>query len=65
MDRGWVIVMRGACIPCRCIDGVKFGTEGGTYGPLRAKLHPHRCKVRVAPAGQRQNPAKTSKSACE
>jgi len=26
--------------------GVKFGTEEGTLGPLlRAKFHPHRCKV--------------------
>ena len=28
----------------RCTDGVKFGMEEGTYGPLlHAKFHPHRC----------------------
>jgi len=28
----------------RCTDGVKFGMEEGTEGPLfHAKFHPHRC----------------------
>ena len=25
--------------------GVKFGMEEGTFGPLHAKFHPHRCNV--------------------
>jgi len=32
----------------RCTDGVKFGTEEGTYGPLlRAKFHPIGATTRV------------------
>jgi len=31
----------GVLHPCRCTDGVKFGMEEGTFGPLLpAKFHP-------------------------
>jgi len=35
----------GVLYPNHCTNGVKFGAEEGTKGPLlRAKFHPNRCK---------------------
>jgi len=49
----------GVLHPCRCTDGVKFGTEMGTEGPSFVPNFTPSVQ-RIAPAGR-----KTSKSASE